>query len=305
MTNINLATDVVIISGATASGKSSFAISLAKKVKKAVIINADSAQVYTNAPILANIPTEAERQGVSHKLFALQPITEYFSVMMWLQLVKQEISQAQAKGMLPIVVGGSAMYLLSLLEGISPIPSNIEYRTKSENLYKQKGHLEFVNLVSKVDPIFVEKFQDKQRLIRAYEIYLYSGQPFSFWQNQAKEKVVNKNFVHLHIHKTKEEIYENINARFETMLKQGAENEVRTVLQTTTNPLHLKKILGLFDLARYITGEITLAEAVAICKQKSRNYAKRQLTFFKNKMPNKKIIEIENNISNIALNILQ
>lgn len=305
MININLATDVVIISGATASGKSNFAISLAKKVKKAVIINADSAQVYANAPILANIPTLAEQQGVSHKLFALQPITEYFSVMMWLQLVKKEINQAQGNGVLPIVVGGSAMYLLSLLEGISPIPSNILNRIEAENLYEQKGQQEFVNLIRKVDPIFVEKFQDKQRLIRAYEVFLCSKKPFSFWQNQPKEKVINKNFVHLHIHKTKEEIYKNINARFETMLKQGAEDEVRKVLQTTANPLHLKKILGLYDLARYINAEITLAEAVTICKQKSRNYAKRQLTFFKNKMPNKKIIEIENNISNIALNILQ
>lgn len=305
MININIAKDVVIISGATASGKSSLAISIAQKVKKAVIINADSAQVYTTAPILANIPTYAEQQEVPHKLFALQPITEYFSVMMWLQLIKQEINKAQAQGMLPIVVGGSAMYLLSLLEGISAIPSNILDRNKAENLYLKKGKKEFINLVKKVDPIFVKNFQDKQRLIRAYEVFLCSGKPFSYWQNQPKEKIINKSFVHLHLHKSREELYKNINTRFENMLKQGALNEVSAALQTTTNPTHLRKILGLLDLALYLQGKTSLEQAVELCKQKSRNYAKRQLTFFKNKTPNKIIIEIENNISNIPLNILQ
>ena len=274
---------IIIISGPTASGKSNLALNLAS-LQDISIINADSLQIYEGLPILSSQPVAHEKKLVKHFLYsALQP-SETSSVGLWLRLLKPVVEQVLLEKKLPVIVGGSGMYISKLVEGISEIPEiSDDAKNEARRLYEELGHEEFKARVGE------EKITDKQRLIRGYEVLLQTGKPLSFWQNQPVKKIFEgANFLHININPDREELYRNCNLRFEKMLELGALEEVRNLLdQGAKDCDQITKTLGFSEIKSLLANEISREEMIKIATQKTRNYAKRQLTWFRHQLPEK------------------
>ncbi len=277
--------DILVIFGPTAVGKNDVAIKYAEKYN-GVIINADSAQVYKQCSSLTNIPEYHE--NIDHFLYSFLNINDDFSVGKWLLLVNDLINSAFAKNKLPIVVGGSGMYISSLLYGISPMPSNLKNKHLSIRTYEELGEKEFFKLVEKIDPETTNKFQDPQRLIRAYEVYLSTQTPFSELQKLPKKQIINGNFINLYLYKDRNKLYNNINERTHLMIKNGAIDEVKNTISIIDNAeQYLKKILGATDIVNYLNHTFSIEDTINIIQKKTRNYAKRQITWFNNQIKDK------------------
>ncbi len=276
---------IIIISGPTASGKSNLALNLAS-LQDISIINADSLQIYEGLPILSSQPVAHEKKLVKHFLYsALQP-SETSSVGLWLRLLKPVVEQVLLEKKLPVIVGGSGMYISKLVEGISEIPEiSDDAKNEARRLYEELGHEEFKARVGE------EKITDKQRLIRGYEVLLQTGKPLSFWQNQPVKKIFEgANFLHININPDREELYRNCNLRFEKMLELGALEEVRNLLdQGAKDCDQITKTLGFSEIKSLLANEISREEMIKIATQKTRNYAKRQLTWFRHQLPEKRV----------------
>lgn len=287
---------IVIISGATASGKSDLALKLADK-KDIVIINADSLQIYEGLPILSSQPTKDEQKKVKHLLYSQLKPQENSSVVIWLKLLKDSIEEVITKNKLPVIVGGSGMYISALVEGISEMPEiSLEVKKEARDLYEKLGHEEFQRKTSG------ENIPDKQRLIRAYEVLLQSKKPISFWQNKRKKIFEEANFLHINLNPNREKLYENCNLRFEKMLKNGVFEEVKSLVnQGVSNEMQITKTLGFYEICDFLNNKISQEKMLETAKQKTRNYAKRQLTWFRHQLPQKHVFED----CNTALNFLK
>ena len=172
-------TPIIVISGPTGIGKSNLAISLAKKINGA-IINADSMQIYKELKIISSQPSDKDKIIISHELYGIKSIYQKFSVMDWLELVKEKLDVIFNKNKIPIIVGGTGLYIKSAINGISKIPKvDNEVFNKCSQLFEKIGYLEFRKLVKEVDRDFTKKNIDKQRLIRAYSVYLQTGKAIS------------------------------------------------------------------------------------------------------------------------------
>ncbi|MDR0484392.1 MAG: tRNA (adenosine(37)-N6)-dimethylallyltransferase MiaA [Alphaproteobacteria bacterium] len=283
---LNPQKDILVIFGATASGKSDLAIKLAKELN-GVILNADASQIYKEAPILSNLPSQADLSLAPHKLFAYLSLVEESSVVNWLNLCVKEINLAKENQKLPVVVGGSGMYISSLINGISDIPSNPQKKQEAIETHNTMGYEKFLSLLQKIDPSFTNKVSDAQRLIRAYEVYLYTGKPFSFYQNQPKVKYANGNFINVFLNPNRELLYEKINLRTKQMFAKNILGEATNILKLTENEIHHKKILGLKEIISYIKNENSLEFTIDKIQQKTRNYAKRQITWFTHQIQEK------------------
>lgn len=281
---------IVVISGATASGKSQLALQLAAW-QDIAIINADSLQIYEGLPILSAQPSDDEKKIAPHFLYSLFKPEESSSVAMWLQLVRSTVEQVLVQKKLPVIVGGSGMYISKLIEGISPIPQIEEdVRLGAAALYESIGH---ENFQQKLIEMGEGKILDKHRLLRAYEVLIQTKKPISFWQNQRVEKIFpNANFLHLHLDLPREKLYENCNFRFEKMLTAGAKKEVQSLMdQGVSDDKQITKTLGFYEICDFIFERISREEMIKIATQKTRNYAKRQLTWFRNQLPQKQVFE--------------
>jgi len=271
---------IYIIAGATASGKTARALLLAEQTD-AVIINADSQQVYGDLRILTARPTAEEESRAPHKLYGILPASEHCTAGKWLRLAKMEIDWALAEGKTPILVGGTGLYLKALMQGIAEIPEiDISVRTQSQNDYDQMGKDAFAERLRHVDPEFFVRLpvQDKQRLVRAYAVWLGSGKPLSFWQQQATAPAYAPTQFQLEIVELpRAELYARCDARVLKMLEEGALEEVRSLPAGA-----LEKIIGVRELRAYLAGEISLESSVAAMQQATRHYAKRQNTWFRN-----------------------
>jgi len=281
---LNPQKDILVIFGATASGKSALALYADKKTG-GVIINADASQIYKEMPILSNLPSAADFAAAPHKLFAYLSIMQDSSVLAWLNLCVKEIKAAQKSQQLPIVAGGSGMYISSLLYGISNIPADSTRKQEAIAAYNTMGHEKFYAFLQKIDPFYAAA--DKQRLIRAYEVYLITGKPFSFYINQPKIKYIDGNFISVFLNPPRDLLYRNINLRTEEMFRQNVLGESKNILKLTTSDTHIKKILGLKEIISHLNGKAALADTIAKIQQKTRNYAKRQITWFKHQIPEK------------------
>ena len=281
---------IVVISGPTACGKSNLALELGS-FKDIAVINADSLQIYQGLPILSAQPSFEEQKQVEHLLYSHLLANQNCSVGLWLKLVKETVTKVEKAGKLPVIVGGTGMYISRLIEGINKIPEiSPEKRKEAENLYQELGH-----------EAFVEKFGggkiiDKQRLIRACEVFLQSGITIFDWQKKPKEKIFEKaEFIHLNLDIPRQKLYQNCNLRFEQMLSNGALEEVELLLKLPVEEnWQITKTLGFAEISSFIEGEITREKMLEIASQKTRNYAKRQMTWFRNQLPNK------NNFDNAA-----
>jgi len=271
----------LIISGPTASGKSALALELAK-ITKSLIINADSLQIYQGLPILSAQPSEAEKNIAPHFLYSHFTPEKSSSVADWLKLVEPIIKKAQSENKLAIIVGGSGMYISKLVEGISEMPEI------SESIKKEAHEL--------FDKIGIEKFRekfgenkliDKQRLIRAAEVLLQTGKTIFDWQKTAKKTPVLENFLHINLNPDREKLYQNCNLRFVKMIENGGLEEVKNL--DANDDWAISKTLGYREIKSFLNGEISHQKMIEISTQKTRNYAKRQLTWFRNQLPQKQV----------------
>ncbi len=286
---------ILVISGPTASGKSDLALKMAG-LRDIGIINADSLQIYQGLPILSAQPTLEEQKIVPHFLYSYFSSSQTSSVATWLQLVKPLIERLWNENKLPVIVGGSGMYISKLIEGISEIPQiSEEKKNEARQLYEKMSQEEFKKIAHS-DAL------DKQRLIRACEVLLQTGKPISFFQNNQKKIFPDAEFLHINLNPEREKLYQNCNSRFEKMLKNGAIEEVQNLVnQGINDDMQITKTLGFFEIRDFLRGEITREKMLEVARQKTRNYAKRQLTWFRHQLPQKHVF-ID---SNAALNFLE
>ncbi len=254
-----------------------------------VIINADSQQVYSDLRILTARPTHEEEALIPHKLYGTMAANEHCSAGVWLRYAKMEIDWARTQGLTPIVVGGTGLYIKALTNGIAEIPDIDEsVRAQAISDYEAMGKEAFSERLRAIDPAFFERLKvfDKQRLIRAYEVWLGSGKNLSWWQKREVIPPYSADEIEIiKIELPREEIYKRCDDRFLKMLDMGALEEV-TQLTTLHLPdnLPIMKTIGVRELANYLNGEVSLAEAIEKCQTATRHYAKRQMTWFRHQL---------------------
>jgi len=286
---------IIIIGGATASGKSSLAVKLALD-KDAVIINADSMQLYKELPIITAQPTAQEQQVISHKLYGTIQASEHCSVAKWINLARIEINEALAANKTPILVGGTGMYIKSLIDGLSEIPDiSDEIKQFSTKLMEKIGAEEFHKKLSEIDPIIANRLptSDRQRMIRAYNVHQQTGITLSDWQKKPNKIFYPKeSFKGIFLNIEREKLYDNCNKRFLKMLDEGALREVEQLMKQNLNPnLPACKALGVPEITTYLTGEYEKEEMIEKAQTATRQYAKRQLTWFKNQFADWEVVD--------------
>lgn len=287
---------VVIVVGPTASGKSALAIDVAEAFT-GTVINGDSMQVYKELSVVTARPPAEDELRVPHALFGVMSAAEPCSVGRWLDMAVAEIEAAWAEGRLPIVCGGTGMYLRALTEGLSPIPDiDPAVRQAAEARYAEIGAAAFHEEVRALDPVSAARLKtgDTQRLQRAWQVARGTDKPLSAWNEMANvqpEALKDAHFLILALEPHRDALYAAIDRRFEAMVGDGALDEVKGVLEMGLEPsLPAMKAVGVPELAAYLRREIPLSEAIARAQQASRNYAKRQLTWLRNQIPQAKIL---------------
>lgn len=281
--------NVIVIGGTTASGKSALALDLAQAFN-GVVINADSMQLYQGLPILSAAPTEDERRKVPHRLYEIYPPEVNGTVVDWLELAAAEIRAAWANGQLPIVAGGTGLYLDNLINGTTPIPEpDPVLRHKILQIAKSEGASGLYARLRVADEAGAKMVSPKDitRLRRAYEVKLQTGLSIAEWyQKPLVKKIPEAEFKVIKIIPQADELDSRCFNRFDQMMKAGAEDEVRKLAALRLDrSLPAMKMLGVPELLGFIEGRSSLEEAVELAKLHTRQYAKRQRTWFKNKLP--------------------
>ncbi|MGE0753681.1 MAG: tRNA (adenosine(37)-N6)-dimethylallyltransferase MiaA [Alphaproteobacteria bacterium] len=278
---------IVIIAGPTASGKSAHALGVAQS-RGGVIINADSQQMFRDVPILTARPTAEEEALVPHRLYGILEAHEQPSVGKWLRFAKMEIDWTLSEGLLPIIVGGTGMYIKALIRGIAEIPDiDPLVRQQAANDYEAMGQDAFSERLKLVDPQFFERLKvvDRQRLLRAYEVWLGTGRPLSFWQQQKTGALYpDSEYEVIKVELPREELYARCDARFEKMVEQGAVQQLEAILPSLAADSTLRKVIGVSELAEAIEGRQSIDQSVKQAQQATRNYAKRQLTWLRHQL---------------------
>lgn len=274
---------IILVAGPTASGKSALALDLAKK-HNGTIINADAMQIYEGLPILSAQPSDDDQKTIPHELYGIMNPAEASSAGKWLSLATAAIKRAAA-GRTPILVGGTGLYFRALLGGLAEIPPiPPEVRVATQKLYDESGEETFRNLLKRLDPDSVANLarNDRQRLIRAYEVVTHTGKTLKQWH--ANRAIAPKAAFEPHLLlPAREKLYAACDQRFEAMIKHGAIEEAKAFLARNLNPdLPAMKTIGIRELAAFLNGETPLEAAIAQAQQATRNYAKRQLTWFRN-----------------------
>jgi tRNA dimethylallyltransferase len=279
---------VAVLYGPTASGKSDLAVALAERLN-GVVINADSLQVYAELQILTARPDAATLARAPHRLFGVLPAAKAGSAAWWRDAALAEIAAAHAAGHYPILAGGTGLYLKTLMEGLSPVPTaDPQARAQATALYETIGGTAFRAALAERDPVIAARLEpgDRQRLIRAWEVVEATGTKLSDWQALPKDPGHSLEFNLIGLMPPRDALYERIDRRFGAMLDRGALDEARLFDALGLSPaLPANKALGLPELRRHLKGEIDLAEAARLARQASRNYAKRQTTWFRHQLP--------------------
>jgi len=278
---------IVLISGPTASGKSSFAIQLAKKIN-GEIINADSMQIYKQLRILSARPDPKKYQKINHHLYGFHDAKKSFSTGDWLKLARQKIKKIQKKNMIPIIVGGTGLYFKALTDGLVEIP-NIPARLRNEvrNLHQRLGQREFFKKLLKIDSSYKGKINtsDSQRSIRAYEVKKFTKKSLNEWFKNTKSDFSKDDFVKIYIDYPRQELIERINIRTEQMIKKGAIKEVKDFLKLKIKKdMSVLKAIGISEIKEYLSKKKELDEIIEKISIKTRQYAKRQSTWARGNM---------------------
>lgn len=280
--------DVLIVAGPTGSGKSGLALAAAEAFA-ATVINADSVQVYRELRVLTARPDTAAEARAPHRLYGVLPASERCSAGRWLALAAEAIREAWRQGRLPIVAGGTGLYLRALTDGLAPVPPVPDaVRDEAEALYASLGGTEFRERLAGLDADSAAALHpsDRQRLVRAMEVVRTTGRPLGHWQRQPPVRALpGARFTTLVLQPERRELYAALDARFLVMLDEGALDEVATLRALCLNrSLPAMKALGVRELAAVLSGEQDLASATALAQQATRRFAKRQITWLRHQV---------------------
>lgn len=279
---------LIIIAGPTASGKSQLAIDLAVELD-GVIVNADASQVYKSIPVIAASPCAEDLAKVPHCLYEYLDDNINGNVMLWLEAAVAEIRKIWSEGKTPIVVGGGGLYLENLINGTTPIPEvSSEIRAEAMQTLQQLGVAELYNRLATMDADGAALVNpgDTTRVRRAYEIFKSTGISIAEWfKRPMLKKLPEGEFFVIKLLPPKPQLDKRCDLRFDIMLATGAIKEVERLVEKRLNPeLPVMRAQGIPELAAFIRGEKSFNEAVVEAKIHTRQYAKRQLTWFRNKL---------------------
>ena len=288
---------VLIVAGPTASGKSALAVAVAEAFD-GTVINADSMQVYRELRILTARPSPREEARVPHRLYGVLPVTEACSAARWREMALIEIAKAHAASRLPVLCGGTGLYLRALMQGLSPVPeipeevrSAVRSRLEREGADAQHAHLRAC------DPDSAARLPpgDRQRVARALEVYEATGAPLSEWQRVPRDGPPDGlRFKTVLPAPPRDLLYAACDDRLLEMVRQGALEEVEALRQDGVDPaLPAMRALGMPVFLRHQAGELGLEEAIDMAQQATRRYAKRQTTWFKHQIISDFVIEAQ------------
>jgi tRNA dimethylallyltransferase len=278
---------IILISGPTASGKSNFAIKIAKKIN-GEIVNADSMQVYKKLKILTARPNIEEQKNIKHHMYGVIDLNKKFSTGQWLKTVIKKIKEIKKRKKIPILVGGTGLYFQSLLDGLVKIPEiPIKFRDKIRLIQKKEGQKKFYKKLLKIDPIVLGKFDqnDTQRTIRAFEVKSFTKISMYEWLKKTKSEFKDEEFLKLYIDFKREDLIKRISLRTAKMIKEGAIKEVKEFIKSKIKKdLSVSRVIGIDELTQYLDKKINLVQAQELISIKTRQYAKRQATWARTRM---------------------
>ena len=285
---------IILISGPTASGKSSYAIKLAKKIG-GEIINADSMQVYKHFQILTARPLKEDQKDIKHHLYGFVELNKNFSTGQWLKLAIKKIKEIQKKGRTPIFVGGTGLYFQSLLNGLAEIPK-IPKKTKNKvrKLHKKLGQKNFFKSLKKIDKKIKKNFapNDSQRSIRAYEVKILTKKSLYDWFKETRPTFKKESFIKYYLSYEKKSLLKRIEKRVNLMFKTGAIDEVKKITKLNiSKDSSCNKIIGYKEIKNYLNGKLNLKDTKETMIIKTRQYAKRQNTWYNSRMRDWEILK--------------
>ena len=284
---MDLKSKIILIFGPTASGKSKFAIKLAKKLN-GEIINADSIQVYKELNILSARPLNSDLKIIKHHLYGFLSVKKNFSTGDWLKLVNKKIIELKKKKKTVIIVGGTGLYFKALTDGLVKIPKiSLKIRNQVRALHTKLGSKKFFLKLIKIDPLSKNHINplDTQRSIRAYEIKLFTKKSMYEWFKSTKSKYEKEDFYKIYIDCPREQLLERIKIRAYKMIKKGAIKEVKKFLKIgVPKSRSAYKAIGISEFKEYIDKKIQIEEVIDKISIKTRQYAKRQTTWGRGNM---------------------
>ena len=284
---MDLKSKIILIYGPTASGKSKFAIRLAKKIN-GEIINADSMQVYKEFNILSARPNEKDYKKIKHHLYGFQTVKKNFSTGNWLKFANQKILSCKRRRKTPILVGGTGLYFKALTEGLVNIPKiPIKLRNKIRSMRKRIGWKKFFLELVKIDPLVRNYLNpsDTQRVLRAYEVKYYTKKSIYDWFKITKSSYERKDFFKIYIDFPRNDLLERISNRSKEMVNRGIVREVKNFLKLkVSKDKTASKAIGINEVEEYINKKIEKERLIEKISIKTRQYAKRQSTWGRGNM---------------------
>ncbi len=288
------APDAVLIAGPTASGKSALALKLARDYGGAVV-NTDAMQVYRELRILSARPDASEENEAPHYLYGFVSAFEPFSVGRWLEAAERALDDIRAKGQTPIFAGGTGLYFAALLNGLSPIPEiHASIRVEARRRLGELGNERFYADLSVRDPVMGARLNpgDSQRLVRAWEVIEATGQSLAELQALKGKPVLAADVARFVLKPNRDWLVARIAKRFHAMMEQGALEEAKALHDRNLSPdLPAARALGVPQLIAHLEGKLSLADAIDQAIIQTRQYAKRQMTWFRHQMPDWVTIE--------------
>ena len=278
---------IILISGPTASGKSNFAIKIAKKIN-GEIINADSMQVYKQLKILTARPNRKEQKKIKHHMYGFVDLNKKFSTGQWLNTAIKKIKEIKKRKKIPILVGGTGLYFQSLIDGLVKIPEiPLKFRNRIRLIHKKDGQKKFYKKLLNIDPEIKDRFDpnDAQRTIRAFEIKLFTKISMYEWLYKTKSEFKDEEFLKLYIDFKREDLIKRISSRSIKMIEEGAIKEVKKFIKSKIKKdLSVNKVIGIDELTQCLDKKIHLDQAQELISIKTRQYAKRQATWARSRM---------------------
>jgi tRNA dimethylallyltransferase len=281
---------LALIAGPTASGKSDCAVALAQELerrgRRAVIVNADSSQVYADLTVLSARPTAAEMGGIDHRLFGAWDGAQTCSAAEWARAARETIGAIHAEGAVPVLVGGTGLYIRTLLDGIAPVP---EIAPEVREAVRALPVAQAYAALQAEDPERAARLApaDSTRIARALEVVRSTGQSIGHWQARTSGGIGADVSVRAAILLPERQgLYRRCDLRFQHMMERGAMAEVKNLLARELDPdLPVMRAIGVPELAGVLRGETSLEDAIARGSQATRNYAKRQFTWLRHQPP--------------------
>ena len=279
---------ITLIAGPTASGKSRLALDMAERTG-ALIVNADSQQLYADLRVLSARPSADDEARADHALYGVADAADAWSVGRWSRAVLPLLAQHADAGRPVLLVGGTGLYFTALTKGLADIPDiPVEVREAAGAMFDAGGEAAFRRRLAEVDAAASARIEvgDRQRLTRAMAVADHTGRSLSDWTADTTPLLAPGSWTGLVVEPSRERLYANCDARVAQMVEAGALEEVRALIARGLDPaLPAMKAVGVREFAAHLAGETTLAAAVEATRQATRNYAKRQLTWFRNQTP--------------------